>query len=357
MENMMVRQRYARRPSASLRRRRAPRTGGSLRTVIVRQVAICLLLLLVAGIFKIIDIPATNFITDKIRYALSRNVELKSIFTTVENFAADIRKSIAPDTGEKPAANDLQTPDGDADTGAAAEGSGAAGSGQGAAEGSGNVPQTDGAAGSVSPMIASETGGGGQGAGTAEGPGDAAGGAENNTATLSSSEASSSIDNESEGYYPEDQNAGTPEKSVLSASSGSGESYAAEMLVPVEGTLGTPFGEITDKITGTSKMHNGIDINAKKQSSVIAVLDGKVSETGASPAYGSYIRITHENGLQTLYANCSSMIAQEGANVKKGDAVAVIGDAGASAGIHLHFEIWENGAAVDPLEFISVPVR
>jgi len=340
MESIMMRNRYIRRPSTSTRLRRASRTGAGIRAVIMRQIAICLLLLMVIVIFRSINISATNYITDKIRSALEHNVELKSIFTTIEKFAADIRDSISLNTEVNTTPHDSDTTDGlealagPADKDAANSKSASDTDNEQDA----NITRTDTATLSVEESTRDD-------------------GEVSDNSSDRKIEASSSIDNGSEIGQYEEQEAIVHEKSVLSASTESQNYHAAGMLIPVNGTLGTMFGEMTDEITGVSKMHNGIDINVRQKSRIIAVLDGKVTETGSSPAYGNYIKIDHSGGLKTVYGNCSSIIAAKGENVKKGDTVAVIGDTETSAGSHLHFEVWVNGAAADPLEFISVPVR
>lgn len=143
-------------------------------------------------------------------------------------------------------------------------------------------------------------------------------------------------------------------KSVLSASSHS--AVLPDMIAPVEGTLVTPFGEINPN-TAFAKVHAGIDICVEKQGIVKAALEGEVAETGSSPEYGSYIRIRHDNGLETVYAHGCIPIVDEGDVVNRGDAIAQVGDKNISGGQHLHFEVWKEGEAVNPLEYISVDAR
>lgn len=128
-----------------------------------------------------------------------------------------------------------------------------------------------------------------------------------------------------------------------------------KFAVPVEGVLSSPFGERTDPMTQELKMHNGIDIEADKGSSIKAALGGTVIESGSSRTYGYFIKIDHRDGLTTVYAHCSELIAKKGQEVKQGSIIAKVGDTGASVGSHLHFEIWKDGTALDPLNFIDVP--
>ncbi len=336
MENAMVRQRYAKRPVQNRYRRKAPGGSGGLKRIIARQFVICILLLLIIGLAKSINFSAAHFLTDKVKYVISYNVELKSIFTYMEKLAAEIRESISPmDPGKSTVS----------------------------ANGGFNTTRTS---------IVTQTSITAQASGLAPASLHTP---EGDTATLSSSEstqenkgvqtqedkmieASSSIENAADQYSTADDAATMPESSVLSASSVSGQQNLFGMILPVEGSLISQFGEKTTDAAGNEKIHTGIDIAAEKGIPIKTVLDGRVTETGSSPVYGGYIRILHANDLQTIYANCSSIIARKGDIVKKGDAVAEIGGTGAaSVGTHLHFEIWRNGLAVDPLEYIIVPVR
>ncbi|NJD04430.1 MAG: hypothetical protein FIA99_17975 [Ruminiclostridium sp.] len=153
-------------------------------------------------------------------------------------------------------------------------------------------------------------------------------------------------------------NAGTikPESSVLSASTGGETDFAGNMTTPVNGVLSSSFGERKDPITKALKMHEGIDIEAANGENIVAALGGTVVDAGSSPTYGNYLRIKHNDGFETVYAHCSAVSVQEGQKVTQGEVVATVGNTGASVGTHLHFEVWKDGKAVNPLEYVSVPL-
>lgn len=380
MENSMVRQRYTRRPIPAKRRKRAPRAGNvSLQQIIARQLIICMILLIMVGIIKNVNISATNFVTDKVKYILSYNLELKNVFSSMENAVIDIRRSIVPDTTNKNASGDNLT-SADTLTSSTTPSSVAA---PAISEITGTDKNT--ASGNDTASVSETTSNGDI---TSDG----------DTATLSSEapeleeppiikentdvtekdnelkksteeteivlpvdtvEASSSIDdgNVEGSIYAEDETTDS-ETGILAASSDENLLlHPSGMLVPVDGILSSVYGEKTVTITGSGKLHNGIDIKVKKESSVKAALGGKVTEVGSSPTYGNYIRIKHVDGLQTVYANCSSFIAKKGDIVEQGDVIANIGNTGAAVGFHLHFEVWKDGNAEDPLEYISVPAE
>ena len=95
----------------------------------------------------------------------------------------------------------------------------------------------------------------------------------------------------------------------------------------------------------------GQNIYASKSGEVI------VAKTSYIPGYdyGMYIVIDHGNGIQTLYAHCSSIYVTVGQMVNQGDVIGAVGSTGYSSGPHLHFEMRENGVRVDPLQRVAIP--
>lgn len=101
------------------------------------------------------------------------------------------------------------------------------------------------------------------------------------------------------------------------------------------------------------KLHKGIDIAGNIGDPIKASLDGKVVEAYYSSSYGNVITIDHGNGIQTLYAHCSKLLAKVGQEVKSGDIIAKVGNTGRSTGPHLHFELRVNGDAINPIKYID----
>lgn len=130
------------------------------------------------------------------------------------------------------------------------------------------------------------------------------------------------------------------------------DSSKFKLLLPAAGNIGSPFGSRIHPITGKEEFHEGIDIEAANGSPIKAALDGVVTEAAANPSYGKYLKIKHANGIVTVYAHCSRLIAEKGQSVKQGDIIAMIGSTGASVGAHLHFEIWKDGKALNPMDYL-----
>ena len=114
------------------------------------------------------------------------------------------------------------------------------------------------------------------------------------------------------------------------------------------------FGGRADPFGGGGQFHKGIDFDANTGDPVLAVADGVVTYSGVRNGYGNVIEIDHGNGYVTRYAHNSRLIGQVGDLVRRGQEIAKAGSTGRSTGAHVHFEVWENGAVVNPKQFLGV---
>lgn len=101
--------------------------------------------------------------------------------------------------------------------------------------------------------------------------------------------------------------------------------------------------------------HPGLDIAVPTGSYIRAAGAGQVLEAGDDPTYGLFVRISHGNGYETLYAHASVTAVELGERVRKNEVIALSGSTGRSTAPHLHFEIQLDGSAVDPLELVQQP--
>ena len=100
------------------------------------------------------------------------------------------------------------------------------------------------------------------------------------------------------------------------------------------------------------KMHKGIDMVGNKN--ILAADNGVVTYAGnKGDGYGNKVVIDHKNGYTTVYAHLSKIETSKGKVVEKGEKIGVMGSTGDSTGVHLHFEILRNGAAQNPLQYLS----
>lgn len=120
---------------------------------------------------------------------------------------------------------------------------------------------------------------------------------------------------------------------------------------PLEGPITSPFGERIHPLYGYRSFHTGVDIGAPYGSPIKSAGQGLVRAAGWVRGYGLTVVVDHGKGWMTLYAHCSSLLAHEGQEVKAGDVIAREGSTGLSTGPHLHFEVRDNGKAVDPVQY------
>lgn len=117
------------------------------------------------------------------------------------------------------------------------------------------------------------------------------------------------------------------------------------LMSPVE-------GYVTDEYD-KQKEHYGIDIAAKEDAPVKAVLDGKVISAEYTLETGYVIEVQHKDNLISIYKHNSSLLKKPGVFVKAGDVIALAGSTGElSTGPHLHFELWHEGKSLNPKDYI-----
>ena len=124
--------------------------------------------------------------------------------------------------------------------------------------------------------------------------------------------------------------------------------YNVPSILPVEGVL---TQEMIDKFDGFNKKHLGIDIAVSEQTPVLASASGQVIFSGLTENLGNLVVLYHGNEYFTYYGHNASIDAKLHKFVSIGDTIARSGNTGKSSGPHLHFEIWKNGEAVNPLSY------
>ena len=120
---------------------------------------------------------------------------------------------------------------------------------------------------------------------------------------------------------------------------------------PTAGALTSPFGPRVHPIFGTTRAHNGIDLNGDTGDLILAANDGVVLSAGWRTGYGNAIVISHGGGYTTLYAHLHDIDVSTGQPVSGGEAIGLLGSTGWSTGPHLHFEVRLDGTALDPIGF------
>lgn len=117
------------------------------------------------------------------------------------------------------------------------------------------------------------------------------------------------------------------------------------LFTPMSGVISQNY----DKV-----LHPYVDITAPANSVVMSVLDGTVIFAGWNDEAGYTIQIQHSNNIVSIYKHNQKLLKKTGDKVSAGSSIAIVGNTGTlTTGDHLHFELWYNGEAVDPTQYIN----
>ncbi|MBI4773349.1 MAG: peptidoglycan DD-metalloendopeptidase family protein [Deltaproteobacteria bacterium] len=126
-------------------------------------------------------------------------------------------------------------------------------------------------------------------------------------------------------------------------------------ILPVAGTgfwISSGFGWRRDPFTSQSAFHNGLDIAGRLNDEVIAPADGKVTDVGKERFLGKVLKLSHGNGVETVFGHLNRFAVKAGDKVKRGQVIAYMGNSGRSTGTHLHYSVIKEQRCIDPRQFI-----
>ena len=117
------------------------------------------------------------------------------------------------------------------------------------------------------------------------------------------------------------------------------------------------FGEFRDyyykgKVISHA-IHKGMDLAKVKHAKIYSSNNGKVIATKYIGIYGNTVIIYHKLGLYSLYAHTSEFKVRPNQFVTKSQVIALTGSTGGVFGDHLHFGLYIQGVAVNPLEWMD----
>ena len=125
----------------------------------------------------------------------------------------------------------------------------------------------------------------------------------------------------------------------------------ADFIWPIHGPLNSPFGP------RNGRLHAGIDIGSPHYQEVVAAADAEVIYANDTRGpLGKAVVLQHVGGMRTVYAHLAIIIARERDTVRQGQAIGGVGDTGRATGPHLHFEIRQNGVALNPEERLPATI-
>jgi len=118
------------------------------------------------------------------------------------------------------------------------------------------------------------------------------------------------------------------------------------LFPPLEGTLSQKYD--------AEKKHYAVDVVAPKGTPVKSVADGTVIFAEWTTETGYVIIVEHQKGLLSVYKHNGSLNKSQGDLVASGEVIASVGNTGEyTTGPHLHFELWNEGNPVNPLDYID----
>ena len=135
--------------------------------------------------------------------------------------------------------------------------------------------------------------------------------------------------------------------------------YEAKALTPLKfyTRISSPFGVRRFINKNPVGFHKGVDFAAPLGTPVFATLSGKVVLARKLYLTGNTIVIDHGWCLMSLYAHLSKIEVKEGQFVRQGQEIGKVGSTGRSTGPHLHFGVYLNDVAVDPVEFLKAKLK
>jgi murein DD-endopeptidase MepM/ murein hydrolase activator NlpD len=136
-------------------------------------------------------------------------------------------------------------------------------------------------------------------------------------------------------------------------SSGKPNSYG--FIRPVSTSITSRYGVRIDPFTGIPDSHFGVDFSCNRQAiPIYAANSGTVVKAGwQNPSnhregFGQRVYVDHGSGLETVYAHLSTISVKPGQTVQRGQMIGKCGTTGSSTGYHLHLELHQNGARINP---------
>lgn len=152
-----------------------------------------------------------------------------------------------------------------------------------------------------------------------------------------------------------------PEKEELEASkkTQTAETFGASFIWPVEGKVSSKFGRQSELIKlsdgtkiNSARYNNGIKIDAKEGTPVVASENGTIDKTDTFKYYGKTIIIKHGRGYMTVYSYLKEIKVKAGERVKRGETIGLVGKHERDNRFCLHFEIRHKNRAKNPLFFL-----
>jgi len=123
-------------------------------------------------------------------------------------------------------------------------------------------------------------------------------------------------------------------------------------ILPAQGWLTSTFGYRSNPFVGVKTFHAGLDIANRPGTPIHAPAEGLITHATSLGGFGLVVRIDHGYNLITKFGHLSKVLVKPGQRVKRGQAIALMGNSGRSTGTHVHYQIEVAGKPVNPRNFI-----
>jgi len=131
--------------------------------------------------------------------------------------------------------------------------------------------------------------------------------------------------------------------------------WSGPFLRPNQGEITTIYGirRYYNGVFAQDYYHSGVDYAGGTGSPVVAAAAGRVALVGRESqgfkVNGNVVGIDHGQGVETIYLHLSRINVKEGEMVRAGQVIGAVGSSGAATGPHLHWGLYVQGKAVDPV--------
>jgi murein DD-endopeptidase MepM/ murein hydrolase activator NlpD len=128
-------------------------------------------------------------------------------------------------------------------------------------------------------------------------------------------------------------------------------------ILPTNGFVIQTFGKTKYIFTGEERYSEGIDIAVPEGNAILATGSGTVEYAGFSQNSGLTVRVDHNYGFETIYSHLGLLKVSKGQTVKRNQVIGYAGKTGKTVGPRLHYEVWRNGSAKNPIDYIVQEIR
>ena len=126
-----------------------------------------------------------------------------------------------------------------------------------------------------------------------------------------------------------------------------------DFIWPAQGIITGKFGLKRFYNSKPKNPHTGIDIANNKNTPILATQSGKVILVGEFYFNGKAVFLDHGKGLISVYIHLNKIAVRKNQIIKRGDILGYMGETGRATGVHLHWTVYLNTTAINPLLLVG----